>query len=195
MTEAYASRTQTKMKEVLMKPDADGPEIYYYMMRGGVTKKNITVWETGTVAGEYIKTYGHYHVDSSTKETYTILAGQGILLLQTRQKDPAGNFIDNKIADFKALKVKAGDIIAIPPFAGHAMANTGSTWLVTSDDSPFNTADAVKNIQDSSSMPEHADYEPIKKMHGFAYYVVEKNGEPTLVKNQNYSSIPDAYIT
>ena len=155
------------------------------MIRGGREKKNITVWETGKVGDEYIKAYGHYHVDD-IKETYTILSGQGILLLQTRQKDVTGNFIDDKIADFKALEIKAGDSIAIPPFAGHAMVNIGATWLVTSDDSPFN--------DDSPSMPAHADYEPMRKMHGFAYYVVEKNGQPTLIKNPNYSEVPEAQI-
>ena len=194
MTEAYASRTHEKMKEVLMSPDANGPAIHYYMIRGGSEKKNITVWEAGKVGNEYIKAYGHYHVDDF-KETYTVLAGNGILLLQNRQKDSADNFIDDKIADFKAIKVKAGDTIAIPPFSGHAMVNIGSTWLVTSDDSPFNAIGATdKVVTDSSSQPLHADYEPIRKMHGFAYYVIEKNGQPTLVKNPNYLEVPEAQI-
>ena len=33
----------------------------------------------------------------------------------------------------------------------------------------------------SASMPGHAEYESVKKMRGFAYYVVEKNGAPALV--------------
>ena len=60
--EPYAARTQEKMKDVLMSPDAQGPAVHYYMIRGGSKKRNITVLETGTVGGEYIKTYGHYHV-------------------------------------------------------------------------------------------------------------------------------------
>lgn len=187
MTEPYANRTHEKMREVLMSPDALGPAIHYYMIRGGDTKKNITIWETGTVGGEYIKAYGHYHVDN-LKEKYTILSGEGILLLQNRQKDPAGNFLDDKIESFEAIKLKAGDSVDIPPFTGHALVNTGSTWLVTLDDSPFNSSG------DSSSMPVHADYEPIRKMRGFAYYVVEKDGRPTLVKNPNYLIIPEAQI-
>ena len=62
MEKPFAERTQDKMKEVLMDPNADGPAIHYYMIRGGEKKANITVMETGTVGGEYIKTYGHYHV-------------------------------------------------------------------------------------------------------------------------------------
>jgi len=43
-------------------------------------------------------------------------------------------------------------------------------------------------------MPGHADYKPIKKLKGFAYYVVEKKGKPVLVKNSNYKKIPHAKI-
>ena len=63
------------------------------------------------------------------------------------------------------------------------MVNTGQTWLVTSDDSPVSGAD------DSASMPGHADYEMVRKMRGFAYYVVEKNGVPAFVKNPLYKEI------
>ena len=187
MIQPYASRTNEKMKEVLMNQDASAPEIHYYMIRGGTEKKNITVWESGTVGGEYIKTYGHYHI-VDFKETYSIIHGEGILLLQTRQKDESGNFIDDKIESFKAIKVKAGDVIEIPSFAGHLIVNTGKTWLVTSDDSPV-------NVDDSVSMPQHADYEAVKKMKGFAYYVVEIDSVPTLVKNKKYTFVPEVSIT
>ena len=40
----YAGRTHKMMKDVLMNPEADGPEIHYYMIRGGSKRKNITVW-------------------------------------------------------------------------------------------------------------------------------------------------------
>ena len=187
MIQPYAARTHEKMKEVLMDPQVSGPEIHYYMIRGGSEKKNITVWENGTVGGEYIKAYGHYHI-IDFKEIYWIIEGEGILLLQVRQKDENGKDIDDKIESFKALRVKAGDKIEVPSFTGHLLVNTGKTWLVTSDDSPV-------NLDDSASMPAHADYEAVKKMKGFAYYVVEKDGVPTLVKNSNYSFVPDTFIT
>ena len=94
MINPYASRTNEKMKEVLMSPEALGPEVHYYMIRGGTDKKNITVWESGTVGGEYIKTYGHYHI-IDFKETYWIIEGEGILLLQTRQKPYERNFLNS----------------------------------------------------------------------------------------------------
>ena len=186
MLKPFAERTHEKMKEVLIHPDADGPEVHYYMIRGGKDKKNITVWETGTVGGEYIKTYGHYHV-GQISETYWILEGEGVVLLQIRKKDTNNEFIDDEIENFYAIKVKVGDSVFLPSGTAHLVANTGETWLVTADDSPVNFEEA-----DPVSLPGHADYEPIKKLTGFAYYLIEENGQPTLVKNPNYKIVPAA---
>ena len=71
----------------------------------------------------------------------------------------------------------------MPAGYGHLVVNTGAQWLVTADDSP------VEGTGDSASMPGHADYEMVKQMHGFAYYVVDKNGTPTLVPNPLYKEI------
>jgi glucose-6-phosphate isomerase, archaeal len=180
----YASRSHEKMKEVLMDPTGPGPEIHYYMIRGGRDKQNITVWEPGTVSGEYIKSYGHYHV-GELDETYTILAGEGYVVMQVRKIDASGNPIDNEVESFKVIKVKAGDSVFIPSGAGHYAINTGKTWLVTSDDSPVNFGD-----MDPVSLPGHADYEPFYKLHGAAYYCIEKDGSPEFVKNQNYINTP-----
>lgn len=188
MLKPFADRPHEKMKEVLMNPDAPGPEIHYYMIRGGTDKKNITVWETGTVGGEYIKTYGHYHV-GKLDETYWVIHGEGVVLLQTRKLDSQGNPIDDEIESFKALRVKAEDHVFIPSGTGHLVANIGKTWLVTTDDSPVNFEEV-----NPVSLPGHADYEPVKKMKGFAYYVVEENGQPKLVRNPNYKIVPNATI-
>lgn len=176
--EPYAARTHEKMKEVLMKPEESGPAIHYYMIRGGSKKQNITVWESGTVGGEYIKTYGHYHVDE-LDETYWVLSGEGIIVQQ--------KLVDPKVPDvvefFKVIPVKAGDSVYMPARVGHLAVNVGKTWFVTADDSP------VEGTGDSSSMPVHADYEQVKQMRGFAYYVVEHDGKPALVKNPLYKEI------
>ncbi len=171
-----------------MNPTAWGPDVHYYMIRGGKEKTNITVWECGNVAGEYIKTYGHYHV-GDISETYTILQGTGILLLQKRKKDAEGKPINAEIEEFAAFKVRAGDRIFIDPEIGHMMVNIGDTWLVTSDDSPVYPEDV-----DPVGLPGHADYEVIRQMGGFAYFVVNKNGKPTLVQNPKYKSVPPAKI-
>jgi oxalate decarboxylase/phosphoglucose isomerase-like protein (cupin superfamily) len=101
-----------------------------------------------------------------------------------RKKDTEGNWINDELEWFKAIRVKTGDIIPIPSFAGHALVNTGKTWLVTSDDSPVNMSG------DSASMPEHADYRVIQSMRGMGFYVVEKDGQPALVPNPSYKNLP-----
>lgn len=184
--EPYAARTHEKMKEVLMHPEAAGPVIHYYMVRGGSKKRNVTVLETGTVGlpdqgGEYFKTYGHYHL-GNLDETYWFAEGEGIVLLQKRVEE-SGAPVSDRIEEFKAQRVKAGESAYMPPGHGHLMVNTGKTWLVMVDDSP------VEGTQDSASMPGHADYKPVQEMQGFAYYVVERDGAPALVKNPKYKEV------
>jgi glucose-6-phosphate isomerase, archaeal len=176
--EAYAARTHEKMREVLMEQDAEGPAIHYYMVRGGKNKRNVTILESGNVGGEYIKTYGHYHI-GNLDETYWFKEGEGVALLQklVNPSDPS------VVAEFKALQVSAGSEVYMPPGYGHLMVNKGKTWLVMVDDSP------VEGPNDSASMPGHADYEPVKKMQGFAYYVVEHEEKPVLKKNPKYAEV------
>jgi glucose-6-phosphate isomerase, archaeal len=184
----FAERTHEKMKDPLMDPSAPGPEVYYYMIRGGKDKKNVTVWEAGTVGNEYIKTYGHYHV-GQLDETYWVLQGQGIVLLQTRKQDAQGKALNDEIETFRALCVKEGDSVFIPSGTGHLAVNIGTTWLVCADDSPVNFEE-----KDPVSLPGHADYEAVKKMQGFAYYVIEEKGKPKLVRNLRYKVVPEASI-
>lgn len=179
----YAARTHEKMSDVLMDPAGVGPAVHYYMIRGGSDQKNITVWEPGTISGEYIKTYGHYHV-GSLSETYWILYGQGVALLQKLVEDENGNMIADQVADFKAVQVKVGDEVFMPVGYGHLVANVGQTYFSTADDSPVDFED-----RDPSSFPGHADYELVKQMRGFAYYVVEHEGKPALKRNPLYKSI------
>lgn len=185
MLEPYASRSLEKMKEVLMSPEAQGPEICYYMVRGGVDKTNITIWEVGKIGEEYIKTYGHYHV-GQIDETYTVLQGEGVVLLQTRQTGAEGVPLDDQLEQFVAIKVKSGESVYIPSGTGHLVANTGSIWLVTSDNSPVNFEE-----KDPVSLPGHADYQPFQKMQGAGYYLVSENGQPTLIKNPKYQTLPE----
>lgn len=173
----YAARTHEKMREVLMNPDAPGPAVHYYMIRGGETQRNITVWEPGLVGGEYIKTYGHYHV-GDLDETYWIIFGEGLILKQKMTEDPT------VVEEFSITRVRQGDSVFLAPGYGHLAINTGSTFFVTADDSPVRFDDP-----DPAGLPGHADYESVKKMRGFAYYVIEKDGAPVLVRNTHYTAI------
>lgn len=173
-----ATRSHEDMKPVLLDPDAPGPATFYYMIRGGRTQQNVTVWEPGTVGREYIKTFGHYHVDD-LPETYWIVSGEGIAILQKIDpNNPA------RVEDLKIVPVTAGEQLDIPIRYGHLVVNTGSTFLVTTDDSPVDFGDG-----DPSAHPGHADYQPVEDMHGFAYYVVEHGGKPALVRNTHYQTI------
>lgn len=174
-----------------MNPDAIGPKIHYYMIRGDMKNgrgNNITVWEPGTVGGEYIKTYGHYHV-GKLDETYKFISGEGIALLQRLAVDKEGNMIPDIVEEFKAIPVKAGDELFIPAGSGHLVVNIGQDFLATSDDSPVNFGDV-----NPASLPGHADYGLVKQMRGFAYYVVENNGKPALVRNKHYKEIREAEL-
>jgi oxalate decarboxylase/phosphoglucose isomerase-like protein (cupin superfamily) len=176
------------MADVLLSPKSQGPEVHYFMIRGGSKKKNITVWQSGKVGDEYIKAYGHYHV-SDFEETYEVLAGEGIVMLQTRKLDPAGTPINDEIEEIKAIFVKAGSTVSIPQRAAHSMVNIGDTWLVTRDNSPL-----ASEGKGEVAWPTHADYAPIKALKGFAYYVVERDGAPFFVKNPLYKNAPDIVI-
>lgn len=177
MNEPFAFRTHEKMREVLLDQNALGPSIHYYMIRGGTDKGNITIWESGLVGREYIKTYGHYHADEFP-ETYWVLSGEGIAILQKRTGEESG-----VIQDLKVVRLHAGDRLDIPAGYGHMVANVGTDFLVTKDNSPVYTG------RDSADMPLHADYEPIKKMKGFAYFVVEHDGKPALTRNHHYKEV------
>ncbi len=179
----YAARTHEKMKEVLMDENGEGPAIHYYMIRGGIKQKNITVWEPGTISGEYIKTYGHYHV-GKLSETYWFIYGEGIALIQKLAVDDKGEMIADVVEEFKVVPAVMGEKLFIPSGYGHLVANIGKTYFVTIDDSPVNFGD-----HDPASLPGHANYELVKKMRGFAYYVVEHQGKPALKKNPRYKSI------
>ncbi|NBV76806.1 hypothetical protein EBR66_01435 [bacterium] len=161
------TRTHERMKDVLMSPDAPGPEAHYYMISGEGKRPNVTVWETGTVGGEYIKTYGHYH-EGMLSDVYEVLDGEGIVLLQK-----LGN-MEGVVEEFRCMPCKKGDRILMPAFWGHVIVNTGKTCLVTLD---------------SSTGSGSARYEEVKRMNGFAYYIKEQNGKPFLVRNPRYTEV------
>ncbi len=167
-------RKINEMKPVLYNPNAEGMQEIYYMIRGN---PNITVMNAGKIGKEYLKTLGHYHKNNEA-EIYKVLFGKALFLLQKRVGKE-----EDKIQDIKIIKAKEGDTVHIKEGYGHTMINIGSTALVTTDNAPSNASEAVNN------------YQPIKKMSGFAYFVVEgENGEPQLVKNKNYSEVPEVDI-
>lgn len=92
--------------------------------------------------------------------------------------------IADAVAEFKAILVSPGQSLFIPAGFGHLVANISETYFVTADDSPVNFEE-----KDPTSLPGHANYELVRKMHGFAYFVVEHNGKPALKRNPRYKTI------
>jgi oxalate decarboxylase/phosphoglucose isomerase-like protein (cupin superfamily) len=107
---------------------------------------------------EFNKTLGHFH-KKGQGETYQIIFGKGLFLLQDRQ---------NKI---KMVKAETGDSLQIPPGYAHTLINLGKTVLVAAD---------------NSLGPEMNDYLPILAKHGFFYYVLKEGNRIKLVKNSAY---------
>ena len=105
-------------------------------------------------------------------------------LLQKLATDENGQMIADVVSEFKAVPVKQGDQVYMASGYGHLVVNTGTTYFVTADDSPVDFEE-----KDPVSLPGHADYQLVKQMKGFAYYVVEYNGKPALVKNKLYKEI------
>lgn len=188
MTSPFAVRTHKEMRPVLLDQEASGPEIYYYMIRGGTEKKNITIFDSGRAGREYIKSFGHYHIDD-LPEVYTIISGTGILLTQERMTGEDGKPINDEIASITATFVKAGDSIEISGRAGHLLVNTGESWLISIDDSPV-----ASSTEAEASKPAHADYDAVEKLQGFAYYIVEGTDGPEFVKNSHYRRVPEIII-
>jgi oxalate decarboxylase/phosphoglucose isomerase-like protein (cupin superfamily) len=92
--------------------------------------------------------------------------------------------IADTVEEFKAIPVKTGDEVFMPSGFGHLLANIGTTYFATADNSPVDFEDRAP-----SSFPGHADYKPVKEMQGFAYYIVEHNGASALKKNPHYKEI------
>jgi len=111
-----------------------------------------------------------------------------VAIVQKRVEGPDGP-VDDEIEHLYAVRVKASDALYMPSGWGHLVVNIGKTFLMTADDSPvdFGETQAV-------SLPGHADYEPVRRLRGFAYYVVEREGRPMLVRNPRYKRVPDVEI-
>ncbi|WP_203566868.1 glucose-6-phosphate isomerase family protein [Aestuariimicrobium ganziense] len=77
----------------------------------------MTTLQPGTVNGEYVMTRGHYHQDPNAAEIYVGVAGEGLLLLMTRD------------GDARTEQVRPGSIHHILGHEAHRLVNTGSEPL------------------------------------------------------------------
>lgn len=160
------------VRDVLMNPDADGPDELYTMYRNVALAEHrerlaaarlrydVTVIRPGTIGREYVKTAGHYHplAPASTvtyPEIYEVAAGQALFLLQ-RAEPPY-----TAVTDVVAVEAGPGERLLVPPGYGHITINIGSDWLV------------LTNLVEATF---GSVYEPVQAMQGGAYYVVAAGG-------------------
>lgn len=171
------TKTLEDLRPVLKDPQTSGPEVVYWVF-GDVTEggdwTNITIWTPGKIGEEYPKTYGHYH-GVQVDEIYRVIGGEGILQLQKKHIEN-GEWIEGIIDEVLLVKARAGDELVIKPEYGHCWSNIGKSPLITYDNWSFGHT--------------QADYEPIEKHQGLAYYLVEEKGEVKTIPNPNYKNLP-----
>ncbi|OGE23642.1 hypothetical protein A2688_02345 [Candidatus Daviesbacteria bacterium RIFCSPHIGHO2_01_FULL_38_8] len=171
-------KTLEQLKPVLKDPNSSGPDPVYYVFYELTEKSwaNNTIISPGKIGEEFPKTFGHYHPDGAPDETYHLVSGDGVLLLQKKHVEN-GKIIPEIVDEVFLAKAKPGDEIVIPKEYGHSWSNVGNMPLISFDD--WRTGHTP------------SDYEPIEKMQGMAYYLVEENGAVKAVPNPNYKNLPD----
>lgn len=161
------ARTRGEMKDVLMESTAPGVKEPYFVIQGE-GEQNITILSPGLNGREFNKTYGHFHNYQET-EIYHVVYGQGVLIMQRNDEE-------GEAKEFKIVSLRSGINIEIPAGYGHALVNVGKTYLVV--------------IDNASNKTDAHNFEPIKKRHGFSYYVVDKKGEIGFEQNHHYKLHP-----
>lgn len=179
-------RTLSDLSDVLLVEGAGvGEGIAYRMYRGvcadidrdlfdaaGI-RHDVTVIRPGTVAGEFIKTYGHDHPPRfeggpTYPEVYEVLAGWGCFLLQRTDAD-------GRVLDVCVVEGRAGQKVMIPPGYGHVTINPSPAWLVI--------ANLVATGWDS-------DYGTFRRRRGAAYYALAGYRKARFIPNPRYGAVP-----
>lgn len=165
------------MKPVLKDPESNGPDPVYWVFPeiSDTGWANMTVIAPGRFDGEYPKTFGHYHPEDAPDETYHLIEGEGILQLQKKQV-VNGVWDSSRVEEVYLIKAKPGDEIVISKEFGHSWSNIGHEPLLSFDDWRLGHTPT--------------DYEPIERLHGMAYYLVEEDGEVKAKGNPNYANLP-----
>ncbi len=162
----------------------------YYMYRGLFRDENdkekifqnnlrydITIITPQMLGKEFPKTLGHEHAkangtDLSYPEIYEMLKGEGDFLIQRREGD--------KITEIRAIKIRQGEKIIIPPNYAHFMLNVQDTEII------------MANWFEKNAK---SDYSPIKEKRGAGYFAIKsENNSINWIKNENYSAVPELKI-
>jgi glucose-6-phosphate isomerase len=172
-------RKLSDLKDVLYKNQGLDFDCSIYKMYRGVTgiadkeifkdiRHDITNMPPGTLNGEFVKTYGHYHPKVKNigyPEVYQIINGRAVFVLQD-------DYDDLKQVNF--IFAKAPEIVIVPPDLGHVVINIASDNLIFSN-LIFSHFQSL--------------YEPYQRKKGAAYYITEGSPLQWLV-NSHYTSSP-----
>ncbi len=183
----YSTRELDALRPVLLDSDATGPEVIYWMFRNtGMPQDaglyeahhlryDISAFQPCMLGREYMKTSGHYHpmipgTRYAYPEVYEVLHGEALYIMQSVD-DYAASPDDVVVTDVILCRVQAGQKIVMPPGYGHVTANTldepllMSNWVSSRFSSFYGTTEAAR---------------------GFAWYVVDNEGQPEYLENPNY---------
>jgi len=134
---------------------------------------DVTVIPPLLLGEEYVKTLGHCHLPvgeaGSHPEVFEVLDGEAVFFVQKQ--------LGGEVDDVSLLFAKVGDKVLIPPGRGHVLINASMRRFV------------VGHLISRSSVEAH---DPYVERRGAAFYVLTGG---RLVRNLNYSSVPDVRVS
>lgn len=184
----YSTRELDALRPVLLDPDAEGPDVIYWMYRNTAKPEDAALHEAHnlrydlsafrsiTLGPEFMKTSGHYHpVIPGTKfafpEVYEVLHGEALYVMQMVD-DYAASPEEVVVEDVIMCRVKAGQKIIMPPGYGHVTVNTL--------DEPLLMTNWVSSRFSSF-------YGTVEDARGFSWYVMNDDGAPSYLENKSYA--------
>jgi glucose-6-phosphate isomerase len=171
------AKTKENLLPALYDPQGEAVDPIYLVLKEVSKEKweNVTIITAGKIGQEYHKTFGHYHPENSPIETYKLLFGKGIFLLQKKHMEN-GTISPNKVEEVILVTLDLNEEISITADWGHCWINVGETPLVTTDTWRTGHTDQ--------------DYAIIRQQKGMAYYLIDQDGVPEFVPNQKYTDLP-----
>lgn len=173
----YSVRDLEGLIPVLKDEKATGPDPVYWVFKELGHNKwiNMTLLTSGVYAGEYAKTFGHYHGDGQP-EIYHVVCGKALIVLQKIEIEK-GLWVGDRTTEVLLVSASSGQDVNINPAYAHALVNVGEEPLITFDN--------------REALHPASDYAPVERHHGLAYYIINEDGQPKAVPNPNYSNLPE----
>ena len=175
---SITTRTKEFIQPLLYKDDDKSLNTIMYVCTTEINQgpwQNCTIISADRINREFIKTHGHYHQENASDETYKVLQGKGVFVLQKKFISD-GKWDQGRVKEVFFVEAEEGDEIIVKPHWAHSWSNVGKSPLIVLD-----------NWEDGHA-PD--DYAPIIKYKGMAYYLVEDKGNITYIPNNNYKDLP-----